>query len=978
MLKRLQNTIALIVLVSFVFSTTIKSVENFQTEDRNFLPQDQTEDFKQMDYGKMPLIFEANKGQTDKAVKFISRSSGYTMYLTENEAQFSLKVESRESGAENEMTNPKTDRAKQKIKTETFKMKFSGANEAAKISGIDEAVTKTNYYISDKKYENLPNYKKVKYENLYGGIDAVFYSNAENRLEYDFLVAPNADANQIKLSFEGAENLSIDDGGNLKIKTANAEIIQQKPFAYQEINGEKREVAVSYKIEDQSPKTEDRISYEVSFSIGEYDKTQSLTIDPVLDYLTYIGGTAFDNAFEIAADAQGNAYITGSTASLTFHGEVRDSGDGTGVYAAKIDANGANFLYITILEGNADDFGLGIALDANNNAYLAGVATNDFPTTSGAFDTNHGSFNDADAFVTKLNSTGNIVYSTFLGGADHDQAFDVAVDSAGKAYVVGETYSTQYFPTKNRFQGCGVFFPQSLNSLDAFLTVFNASGSDITYSTCIGGNVTTDSAFSVAVDSSNNAYLTGFAAGGNFPTKNAAQAESGGGIDGWIAKFNPSQSGDDSLIYSTYIGGSGTENSLSIAVAANGTASITGITGSTNFPLKNAFDTTNQVSEAFVAQYNSSGALLNSSFLGGAAADQGIAVALGNGGTIYVTGDTLSNDFPTAVPFQAARRGVRDSFVAKIRFGINNNPGVSSASYIGGNGNDSGNGIAVRGAFIYVSGKTESNNLLTTNGVVKGTSNATATNPDGFVAKILDTRLETVGVFDTVNTVFNLKNTLSGGSPDIVVDRGIPGDTGVAGDFNGDGIDTVSTFNNGTWKIFNINNVVSGYPTSPLTANFGLAGDLPVVGDWDGDGVETIGTFRPSTGQFFLSNSNTTPAINFQIQFGQNGDLPVAGDWNGDGIDTVGVFRPGANTFFLTNQNVANPPIDFTSVFGIAEDLPVAGDFDGNGVDTISVWRPSTREFFISNDNVSVAAQFVFGQTGNTPVVGDWDGKPNQ
>lgn len=967
MLKRLQSSISLIVLVSFVFSLTVKSIEQFDTGNRKNLVREKTE------YGKLPVLFEANKGQTDRAVKFISRSSGYTLFLTETEAQLTLKVEDADSEVKSEYTNPKVESASRKIKTDTLKMKFSGANKKPEISGIDEAVTKTNYYVSDKKIEHISNYKKVKYENLYDGIDAVFYGNQNHKLEYDFLVAPNADTDQIKLNFEGAENLSLDENGNLKIKTANAEIIQQKPFAYQEINGKKSEVAVSYKIEDQNQKL-----FEVRFSIGEYDKTKPLTIDPVLDYLTYIGGTAFDNALRIAVDAQGNAYITGSTGSLNFHGEVRESNDGTGVYAAKIDANGANFLYITILEGNADDFGLSIALDANNNAYLAGMASHNFPTTSGAFDTNHGTVNTADAFLTKLNANGTIVYSTFLGGSEHDQAFDVAVDSAGKAYVVGETFSTQFFPTKNRFQGCGVFYPQSLNSLDAFLTVFNASGSDITYSTCIGGNVTTDSAFSVAVDSSNNAYVTGFAAGGNFPTKNAAQAESGGDDDGWIAKFNPSQSGDDSLVYSTYLGGSGAERSFSIAVASNGTAAITGITGSTNFPLKNAFDTTNQVSEAFIAQYSSSGALLNSSFLGGAAGDQGIAVALGNGGTIYVTGDTRSNDFPTALPFQATRRGLNDAFVAKIRFGLNLNPGVSSASYIGGNGNELGNGIAVKGAFIYVSGETQSTNLLTTGGVVKGTSNASATNPDGFVAKILDTRLETVGVFDPVNTVFNLKNTLAGGSPDIVVDRGIPGDIGVAGDFNGDGLDTVSTFNNGTWKIFNFNNIVSGYPTAPITVNFGLAGDLPVVGDWDGDGVETIGTFRPSTGQFFLSNSNTTPAINFQINFGINGDLPVAGDWNGDGIDTVGVFRPGANTFFLTNQNVTNPPIDLTSVFGIAEDLPVAGDFDGNGVDTISVWRPSTREFFISNDNVTVSNQFVFGQTGNTPVVGDWDGKPNQ
>ena len=973
MLIRFQSLVSFIILMTLVFSFIVVGEKNVQadavrTQVQSPAIERDDQELTRTDYGKMPLLFEQNKGQTDKAVKFVSRGPGYTLYLTKTGTVFSLKVPTLESETIGGKLADREAAAKKRSQSDTLEMRFAGANPNPNVIGREEVTTKTHYYIGKKKFENLSNYRRVNYEALYDGIDAVFYGNDRNQLEYDFKVSPNADPGRIGLEFAGAENISVDEDGRLIVKTSDAQLVQEKPFAYQEIDGERKEVAVSYFIENQN----------VHFSVGEYDRSKSLTIDPAVKYLTYVGGTAFDIAFEIAADSQGNAYIVGTTNSLEFP-FARNDNDGTGIYVAKIDPNGTEFLYITLLEGTGDDTGIGIAVDGGNNAYVTGIASHNFPTSAGAYDTVHGVLNNDDAFVTKLDSLGNISYSTFLGGTDEDNGFDIAVDASGKAYVVGSTYSNTAFPKKNQFQGCGFFFPQSLNSLDAFLTVFNAAGNDITYSTCIGGSVTTDQANGVGLDSSNNVYMTGFANGGNFPTKNADQPESGGGTDGWIAKFNPNSSGDASLIYSTYVGGSGTDNPQNIAVASNGVASITGVTGSFNFPLQNAFDSTNQINEAFVTQYNSSGVMLNSTFLGGADQDQGNAIAVGNGGTLYVSGFTLSNDFPMATPFQATRRGLRDAFVAKIRFG-GSNPGVSSSSYLGGNGNDKANGIAVRGNLIYLSGQTDSNNLLTTAGVIKATSAANATNPDGFVAKILDSRKDTIGTFDPVNTIFGLRNTLSSGPADITVDRGIVGDVPVAGDFNGDGIDTVSTFNSGTWKIQNVN-VVSGYSTGPLTVNFGQAGDLPIVGDWNNDGIDTVGVYRPSAGQFFLTNSPATtvnPPVNVTATFGVAEDLPVSGDWDADGVDSVGVFRPSVGQFFLTNANIAFPTLDVVAFFGTNGDLPVAGDFDGNGVDTIGVWRTSTQEFFLSNDNILIANQFVFGAGGDRPVVGDWDGKPNQ
>ncbi len=953
-------------IVSLVFSPTTK-IQAEESINISETISEKTVESKKTDYGKMPLSFEQNKGQTGKAAKFVSRGRGYTLYLAETEAVFSLKVKSQDSETESLPENPKTAAA---TSSDVLKMQFVGANPKPTVSGEAETITKTNYYIGKKRFENVANYGRVNYKNLYNGIDAIFYGNQNNQLEYDFTVAPNINPNQIQLNFDGSENLSIDETGNLIVKTANAELVQQKPFAFQTINGERREVEVKYVINEQS---------QIGFALGEYDKSQTLTIDPALDYLTYIGGSTFDDVFEITADAQGNAYFTGQTDSLNFHGETREDNDAEGAYVAKLNADGTNFVYITILEGNGSDTARGIALDANTNAYVTGIASHFFPTTSGAYDTVHGVIGNDDVFVAKLNTTGGLVYSSFLGGNDQDEGFDVAVDTSGKAYVVGATFSNSAFPTKNRYQGCGVVSPLgSFDSQDAFLTVMNASGSDITYSSCIGNTVgvigsSDESAFSVALDSLNNAYLTGITNSNNFKVKNALQPNIGGGKDAWIAKFNPSASGDASVIYATFLGGAGTDQGNGIAVDSVGQAVVVGLTGSSNFPLQLPFDSTNQINEGFVSIIGSTGTtLVNSSFLGGADQDRANNVALDQSGSIYITGSTLSNDFPMALPFQSTRRGVRDAFVTKVKFGR----GVVSSSYLGGNGNDNGEGIAVKGNFIYVGGDTASTNLLTTTGVVKTTTD----NADGFVAKILDTRLDSVGVFRPTSTFIVTQSITTVVGQNATFTGGLAGQKGVSGDWNGDGIDTIGSFTNGTWKIRNSNFPIINPPFGGgiITITFGQAGDLPVVGDWNNDGVDTPGVYRPSVGQFFLTNStSTTPAVEITVTFGIAEDLPVAGDWNADGFDSVGVFRPSSGQFFLTDDNVLAATIDQAFFFGTNGDLPTAGDWNGNGVDTIGVWRPSTTEFFLTNDNINFSNVFLFGQIGtDQPIAGDWDGRP--
>jgi len=916
---------------------------------------------KETDKNSLPLLFEANRGQTDEEVKFISRSAGYMVYLTERAAEFALKTPQRKA----------TDKMPQHS-SEVIRMEFSEANEHPTIEGSDEAITRTNYYKGNQRIENIVNYERTVYRELYKGIDAVFYGT-QRQVEYDFNILPNADPGQIKLNFEGSERVSIDPAGALVIKTENAELVQQKPVAYQIINGERREVICQWSLENKRAANE---GVKVSFELGDYDRSRSLVIDPVLLYSTYLGGTGFDTVNDIAADPDGNAYLVGDTSSLNFHGKTRSSGDGFGVFVSKIDPTGTQLIYTTILEGNNDDSGKTIAVDASGNVYVGGEATNGFPTTPGAFSTvkNPTSF---DAFIAKLNPGGTSVYVTYYGGSKEDSVFDLSVDSTGKVYAVGSTWSGLTFPKKNEFQGCGA--GNALNSSDGFLAVLNAAGSDIQYSSCFGGTVLED-ANAVSLDSLNNAYITGFTSSkNNFPVKNAAQPTSGNGVgsiqvDAFLIKFNPTLSGEASVLFSTYLGGGGTDEGYGIDLSPSGSVFVAGVTGSTDFPLLNPFDSTNQISECFVTQYSSGGTLTNSTFLGGSDQDQCNDIVAGKN-SVTVTGETLSNDFPVSSAFQGTRRGLRDAFVTKLQFGS----GILSSSYFGGAGHDRGLGIALNGSSIFIAGKTESNNLTTTafapNVPLKATSNASAASPDGFVAKILDTRLDSVGVFRPTSTFLLTQSTTNVVTQNAGLTGNLAGQRGVSGDWDGDGTDTIGSFTNGTWKVRNANFPFINFP--PITYVFGVTGDRPVVGDWDGDGIDTAGVFRPGTGEFFLTNETNASAINLQIRFGIAEDLPVAGDWNGDGIDTIGVFRPSTGQFFLTNSNDANPPIDLVTFFGTTGDLPLSGDFNGDGTDTIGVRRTSTGEFFLSNDNVTIARQFVFGAPNtDQPIVGDWDGIP--
>lgn len=919
-------------------------------------------------YASLPLSFEANRGQVDSQVRFISRGKGYTLFLTSAEAVLALKEVAPSKDEIAEKPGQK-ERAKT-IRRDSLRIRFNGANTEPRIIGESLLSGRTNYFSGDdptRWLTDIDNYSKVRYESLYSGIDLLFYGK-EGELEYDFLVAPKADARAIAMDFDGARSVKIDSRGDLVLETGAGQVIQRAPLIYQERDGIRNQIAGKYVMKG---------ARRVGFEISDYDSTLPLVIDPVIQYATYIGGSRFDTVRGVATDSSGNAYIVGATNSLDFPTpDSRNLFDGDAAFVAKLDPTGTSFVYFTLLEGEQSDFGNAIAVDAGGNAYVTGeTASERFPTLN-AFQRSKRHIcplitclSDTDVFATKLDGLGNLSYSTYLGGAASEVGLSIAVDTDGRAYVTGSTASGIGFPRKNEFQGTGFFFGR----FDAFLTVFTPDGSDLVYSTGLGG-ADFDEGRGVAIDSAGIAYVTGRTDSSDFPIRNGFQASyAGGQSDAFFVKFNPNLRGDSSLIYSTFIGGSGTDKAFAIAAQDLGNVYITGVTGSFDFPLRNALDTTNQINEAFVTVIEKSGALNSSTFLGGNGEEEGIGIAVDQGGTIHVAGSTTSTDFPTALPFQSTLRGDKDAFVTRLRL-TDSSPAISSSSYLGGTGEDQAFAIALLGTgTVFVVGQTESSNFPTTQGVIKQTSNASANRQDGFVARILYTRIDTIGLFRPSTTDFFLSNSNEVGIADITIDFGIAGDTGLAGDFNGDSIDTTATFNNGTWTIRNFNVFSGGYLTGLLTFTFGQAGDLPVVGDWDGDGIDTPGVFR--NGQFLLRNSNSAGAPDIVINFGLGGDLPVAGDWDGDGIDTVGLYRPSNNTYFLLND--ADGVADVVVQFGQAGDLPVTGDWDGDGFDTVGVYRPSAISFFLSNDlRGSIDIITAFGINGDRPIAGDWDGKP--
>jgi hypothetical protein len=698
-------------------------------------------------FGELPLSFEANRGQTDSRVKFVSHSQGHTLFLTGTEMVLALSRHhssplARPAELASRLEMAETMEGKTATAPLVVRMKLVGANRTPQVKGLEELPGKSNYFIGNdpaKWRTNVTNYAKAKFQAIYPGIDLVYYGN-QGQLENDFVLASGADANAIQLSFQGTQNLRIDAQGDLVLYVTGGEVRLHKPIAYQ-LSPESGSWATESPVSKQFVTARYVLTgNRVGFALGEYDGRTPLIIDPMLSYSTYLGGGGSDSGAGIAVDAAGNAYVTGQTSSTDFpttnpfQGTLGGSSD---VFVAKLSSSGSTLLYSTYLGGSSLDSGAGIAVDAAGNAYVTGqTSSTNFPTQNPFQGTSGGS---GDAFVAKLDSSGStLLYSTYLGGSKSDSGSGIAVDAAGNAYVTGVTSSSN-FPTVNPVQ------PSLSGFSDAFVAKIDTtkSGSaSLVYSTYLGGS-DAEGGGAVAVDSSGNAYVTGYTQSSNFPKVLPLQASFGGGNcldyyyhffsqpcpDAFLAKLNPAGS---ALMFSTYLGGNNDDRGAGISVDSSGNSYITGHTSSGNFPTTtNPIQATLQGSgDAFVAKVNATGStLLYSTYLGGSSDDQGNSIAVDSFGNAYVTGSTSSTDFPTVFPVQVLNSGSH-AFVTKL-----NPPGSALvySSYLGGNGFEAGAGVAVdANGNTYVTGNTTSSNYPTVNPLQTSLRGFT----DAFVSKI--------------------------------------------------------------------------------------------------------------------------------------------------------------------------------------------------------------------------------------------------
>jgi hypothetical protein len=673
-------------------------------------------------YAKVPIYFEENRGQVDSQVKFLTRTGGSTIFLTASEAVFELRHSNcglADIDGLRDRALPNLERTIPTLNCEpqmsVLRMQLAGANPSPDAVGLDRLEGIVNYFIGNDPaqwHANIPTYGRVQYNEVYPGVDLIYYGDGR-QLEYDFVVQPGADPDRVSLNFVGADDLQLDHNGDLVIRTAAGEVRQQSPLIYQDTDQGRQQIQGSYLLKGNG---------QVGVSLGAYNPSRPLIIDPVLAYSTPIGGSGSDIGSGIAVDAAGNAYVTGNTASTNFptNNALQPNPSAAGdVFVSKFNVTGSALVYSTYLGGNHRDLSHGIAVDTSGNAYVTGntISTN-FPTDN-AFQPNNAGSNSADAFVTKLNPAGSaLVYSTYLGGNSLDEALGVAVDTFGNTYVTGFTDSGT-FPTANALQpnnSGGIF--------DCFVTKFNAAGSALVYSTYLGG-ANDDRGFELAVDSAGNAYVTGETGSTNFPTANAFQPIFGGVLDGFVTKFNTA----GSLVYSTFLGGTGNDQGFGIAVDSVGNAYVSGFTSSTDFPTVTALQPNlGGGLDGFVTKFNPAGAINYSTYLGGNQSDQSTGIAVDSTGNAYVTGFTTSTDFPTAIAFQTNNAGgLSDVFVTKLNAGS----ALVYSTYLGGNGNDTGSDITVDSAGnAYVTGATDSGNFPITSSSFAGTGLNT------FVAKI--------------------------------------------------------------------------------------------------------------------------------------------------------------------------------------------------------------------------------------------------
>lgn len=688
----------------------------------------------------LPLSFEENRGQADSNIGLLGRGAGFSVAFRKNEADFLFAPQ---SASRTDALQQVAVHHTEPISASSLRMKLLDANSLVHIEGVEPLPGTANYFIGNNPANwrtKIPTFARVRYAQVYRGIDLEYYG-AEQRLEFDFKLAPGADPAAIRFRLAGARRLSLDQQGNLIAMISGGPVVFHAPAIYQpDGKGNKLPIVGSFRIST---------GHTVSFTLGKYDRARPLVIDPILNYSTLLAPGSTNYPIALAVDGSGDVYVTGSASygfpisAGAFQATPASEVQGSYPYVAKLNSTGTALLYSTYITGTAaGDFSTSIGIDANGNAYIAGFTNStDFPVTPGAFET----VNKAAAtqppdsgcgFVTELNSTGTgLIYSTYLGGSTVDVIQGLAVDASGSVYVTGNTGDLDFPTTAGAFQS--TVTQTTTQNQSGFITKLNPAGSALVYSTYLSGG-TGDWPAAIALDTAGEAYVTGWTSSQSFPiTPNAIQKSLTSTSGGFVTKLNSDGSG---LVYSTFLG----DILSGIAVDGNGNAYVAGEGGELGFPITpGAIDQPN--GSFIVSKLNSSGtALIYSALFGGSNAIDSYlnALALDSQGNVIVGGCTISTDYPVTPGALETQNlallydGQLGGFLTKIDpAGAN----ILYSTYFGGTGNqefltngDCPGRIAVDGVGnVYVAGGAGSPDFPTTPGVVI----PSATWGGGFIAE---------------------------------------------------------------------------------------------------------------------------------------------------------------------------------------------------------------------------------------------------
>ncbi|MDQ6613176.1 MAG: SBBP repeat-containing protein [Actinomycetota bacterium] len=662
--------------------------------------------------GHLPLAFEPNVAESAPGADFVARGPGYSLALSRGGATLAART-----GAKGQMS--------------VVRMSLVGSEPAAVGVAGDPLEGRVNYLLGNdrsKWHTGVPTFGSVDYHNVYAGIDVRYYGR-QGQLEYDLTVAPKADPGMIKLGFDGAQGLRLDSSGALVVATPAGVLEQHAPGIYQDVAGRRQPVSGRFVLLGPA---------QVGFAVGTYDHSRALVIDPSLAYSTFLGNPGgYDQGDAIAADASGNAYVTGDTdtgAFPTTPGAFQTTRPGNfSTFVAKLNQTGSALVYSTYIGGGAHGGDVNphaIAIDTAGHAYVTGdVEQSDYPTTPGALQT--AKPGNLDAYVTELNADGTgLVYSTFLGNsAGYDRGTGIAVDSSGDAFVTGDT-DTGAFPTTP-----GAFQATRPGDLSSFVVKLNPSGTALIYSTYLGGRAGDVNPRGIAIDPAGRAYVTGEVEQSDYPTTPGAfQTTMPGSPDAYVTAVNADGT---ALVYSTYLGNSsGYDGGTAIAVDGTGDAYVTGDTDGGAFPTTpGAFQTTRPGNySAFVTKLNPAGtAPVYSTYVSGADGNDvnPHGIAIDSDGHAYVTGDTGQSDYPvTADAYQTA---ARSAYLTKLN---TTGSGLDYSTFFGGTVCCVAPlAIAFRDGRAYITGATGSSDMPTTPGAFQTT--LPGGGADGFVTQFL-------------------------------------------------------------------------------------------------------------------------------------------------------------------------------------------------------------------------------------------------